>query len=348
MKKYTTLILLIISLFSFGQTEYLIDGFSEKYIGKLNIEAGQEDEVFKKGAISISLKSSKKEIIKIESEELTFELNEGGEVKTNVLELQYGEQSLIISQDFNFDGVKDLAIMDGYFSCYHGPSFQIYLEVNNELKHSPEFTRLAQEYCGMFGVDNETKTIKTMTKSGCCWHQSSTFKLVNNVPKPILIIEDSFLDYPYYTSKIIEWVNGKENITIEKSFNIEDKDVIELLSFKLVKSQKKVVLFSVNNRGLSYVLLKSKNIVEFNFPPNDIDEVSNFEINEAENQLTFKNKKASYQIYERRKAGVVYAIGVLVIVDGKEYDLKGELSSVKGSLSAIPKEKLENVDSGRF
>ncbi len=164
MKKHFTLTLLIVSLLGFGQTEYVIDGFSEKYIGKLNIEKGQEEDVLKKGVISILLKSNKKEIIKIESDEFSFDLDEQDEMKANVLELQYGEQSLIISKDFNFDGVNDLAIMDGQFSCYHGPSFQVYLEINNELKHSPEFTRLAHEYCGMFGVDYDTKTIITMTK----------------------------------------------------------------------------------------------------------------------------------------------------------------------------------------
>ncbi len=158
-----------------------------------------------------------------------------------------------------------------------------------------------------------------------------------------MIIEDSFLDYPYYTSIKTEWINGKEKVTIEKSFNIKDEDVTELLSFKLAKSEKKMIVFSLNNRGLNYVLLTPGNLVEFNFPPNDIDEVSDFEINDAENQLTFKYKKATYQIYEKQKSGAIYAVGIYVLVDGKEYDLKGELSSLKGTLKAVINENLENV-----
>lgn len=63
----------------------------------------------------------------------------------------------MIYEDFNFDGKNDFAIMDGRFSCYGGPSFQVYLATANGFRHSPEFTRLAQEYCGMFEVNPKDK-----------------------------------------------------------------------------------------------------------------------------------------------------------------------------------------------
>lgn len=61
------------------QITYTIDGFSKKYHAKLTVEKGYEDEVFKKGSIILYGSKSKKELIKIESEELTFELDNNGE-----------------------------------------------------------------------------------------------------------------------------------------------------------------------------------------------------------------------------------------------------------------------------
>lgn len=73
-------------------------------------------------------------VLEINSDEFIYELDENFHVKTNVIELPYREQSILIHEDFNFDGIKDLATMDGQFSCYHGASFQIYLETKNGLK----------------------------------------------------------------------------------------------------------------------------------------------------------------------------------------------------------------------
>jgi len=39
----------------------------------------------------------------------------------------FGTAALLIYEDFDFDGRRELAIMDGQNSCYHGPSFRIFL-----------------------------------------------------------------------------------------------------------------------------------------------------------------------------------------------------------------------------
>jgi hypothetical protein len=159
---------------------YTIDDFSDNYYGKMKIENPKE--VFSKGWITIYDKKSNKEIIKVESEQLTFKLHDG-KIKSNILELPYGEQSNIIYKDFNFDGVNDFALMDGQKSCYHGPSFRVYLASKGTFIYDENFTRLAQQYCGMFNVDYEKKEINTMTKSGCCWHEYSDYKIINNIPQ---------------------------------------------------------------------------------------------------------------------------------------------------------------------
>lgn len=343
MKKNITLLLIFTFLHAFAQSKYEIKGFSDRYKGLLNIDNGYENEIFKKGSIAVFESKTNTKIIEIHSDELTFELDAIGVVKTNTLELPYGEQSILIYKDFNFDGIKDLAIMDGQFSCYHGPSFRIYLEINNKLTFSPEFTRLAQEYCGMFQTNDKTKTIHTITKSGCCWHQYSTFKIVNNIPTPTLIIEESAGNAPFYSTTTTEWNRNKKAKKTTKTLDLEYDGLYKILSFNLIKNQKQVVLFSMNGLALNYALIKPNGTVEFSFPVEMTGVDSNFKFNKTKNTLTFKNKNATYQIYQTSKEGKVSTIGILVTINGRNYDLKGILNSIEGNLEILKDLKLNNL-----
>ena len=190
--------------------KYLVDDFSDDYYGKVQVE--NTHEVFKKGRISIYKKKSNTEILHVDAKEIALTLHDE-KVMANILELPYGEQSVIIYQDFNFDGVKDFALMDGQNSCYHGPSYTIFLAKNSKFILSKTFTRLAHEYCGMFSVDQTQKRIRTMTKSGCCWHETTEFIVENNQPKEIRITtEDLTETHLIITTKKL--VNGKWEETI--------------------------------------------------------------------------------------------------------------------------------------
>ena len=167
-----------------GQVTYDVENFSDDYSGKIYFS--DTTEVFSKGWIAIFDKKTTKQIIFEASEELSFDAQaHGNKIIVNIQQLPYGEQSHILYNDFNFDGLKDFAIMDGQNSCYHGPSYKIYLASSEGVKLNDNFTELAQGYCGMFEVDTTTKTIHTMLKSGCCWHQFSEFKVINNIPVEI-------------------------------------------------------------------------------------------------------------------------------------------------------------------
>jgi hypothetical protein len=164
-----------------GQTTFIVEDFSDRYFGKVVLVDNETNSEFVKGSgwIAVFDKETNQQLIKVENSQIFTTLHDG-KVKANIAELPYGEQSLIMYNDFNFDGKADFAIMDGYNSCYNGPSFEIYLATKNGFKYSEDFTRLAQEYCGMFEVDYDKKQIFTMTKSGCCWHEYSTFTVENN------------------------------------------------------------------------------------------------------------------------------------------------------------------------
>lgn len=322
------------SLSVYSQVTFSVENFSKNYEAKIVIVAGDEDKVFKRGEIFVLDEKTKEVIIQIASEELAFD-EEEGILKANIVELPYGKQSLIIHQDFNFDGIKDFAIQDGQYSCYHGPSFQVFLKKKNKFEYNEAFTRLAHEYCGMFRVDYEEQKIFTMTKSGCCWHEFSEFIVEDDAPKAILIQEEDMTVYPFCISSITSWKNGKKIQNIETTIDLDSEDTREILSFELAKNGKKVVLFDYDG-NLNYILLTVDDLIEFNFP--DFEEEydnSLFALTEDETTLVFKNENAIYEIYEKEDAKKGKSVGILVRFKGEVYDLKGKPDTVKGSLKNI-------------
>ncbi len=337
MKKLTLILFFLFSKFTLClcQTTFVIDNISKDYYGKLFI--ADTSEVFSKGWIAIYEKKSKKQLIKVNSDELTFELHQG-KVLANIKELPYGEQSQILYDDYNFDGLKDFAIMDGQNSCYHGPSFQIYLATSQGFKHSPAFTRLAQEYCGMFDVDDDTKTISTMTKSGCCWHQYNEFIVENNQPKVIKITENDDTHSPLSTVTQETWDGTKMVKSTRTTVDLEAEEVKTILSFHIDKTGKDVVLFSINDTFLNYAVLKKDGSVEFSYPADPLSQEPDFTFNRTENTLTFKNKNAFYQLYSNREK-----VGIDVQIEGKEYHWIGNNVTKKGNFKPLSVNKFDNV-----
>ena len=333
------LLMLILATFSFGQKTFDVQDFSDDYYGKVYLE--QPSEVFSKGWVAIYQKKTNRQLIKINSEELVGD-TEDGKIKANVHELPYGEQSSIIYEDFNFDGIKDFAIMDGQNSCYHGPSFQIYLggKLKGQFVLSKSFTRLAQEYCGMFEVNQEEKMISTMTKSGCCWHEYSDYKVINNIPRAVKTVEEDARNFPLLDVSTGTW-NGKRMITTSaRNLNFDDEELKVLLSFNIKNGEKQVVLYEYQSQ-LGYALINKNQNVEFAYPQDSPQEESNFQLDSKENPttLSFSNKKATYKIYQTADG----KIGVRVSVGGKMTDIPGDPNSLKGTLNELSARNLENL-----
>ena len=324
MKRITFIIIFLLSKSAFCQTTCVVDNFSKDYFGKLFI--ADTTEVFSKGWVAIFDKKSKKQLIKINSEELSFELHKG-KVIANIQELLYGEQSQILYQDYNFDGIKDFAIMDGHNSCYRGPSFQIFLATDKGFKHNTDFTELAQGYCGMFDIDYKTKTIRTMTKSGCCWHQYSEFKVKNNNPYPTKIVEEG-MSFSQITWDIEEQnlVNGKMVKSTYQMLAFEvNKDNL-LLSFEFENKKKMKIIYTENI--LYYVFIDANEEVELLY--NDI-----FNYSKTENNLTFYNHNTKYVIYDDK---------IIVKTLNKTFEMKSASNSTKiGTFGKLKNLKLENL-----
>lgn len=336
MKFSTTALLLFIFNFTFAQTIFKVDHFSKEYFGKIFI--ADTSEVFSKGWIAIHDAKSNKQIIKVESEELALTLH-NGKALANIKALPYGEQSLIMYADYNFDGIKDFAISDGQNSCYHGPSFKIYLATKTGFKFSPDFTALAQEYCGMFNVDYKEKKISVMTKSGCCWHQFSEFIVENNKPKVIKIVEDNQMEFPYNNYSEQNWNGKKMVLTSKRTISLDEAEGIKtILSFKVDKNQKQVVLFNHNDRVLNYVLIDKTDEVEFSYPINIVYQNPDFTFDKKNNSVTFKNKDVIYTIYDNQNG-----IGITITTGGKTYNWTGNIASKKGKIKDITATPLDNV-----
>lgn len=332
------MLILISTGFVFGQKTLDVKDFSADYYGKIYIV--DPSEVFSKGWVAIYEKKTNKELIKVNSDELAIE-TEDGKAKANVKELPYGEQSAIIYEDFNFDGVKDFAIMDGQFSCYHGPSFQIYLagKVKNKFVLNPAFTELAQEYCGMFEIDREKKIISTMTKSGCCWHQMSEFIVVGNKPKAVKIVEEDMTKFPLNIVSTEIW-NGKKMVkTTHRTVDLTEENAIKILfSFKTQKGGDEIVLMRSDDM-LYYFFINEKQNVELAYPTDSEQENSVFGFDPQPLSLVFTNKNTTYKIYETADGKV----GIRVEAAGKSSDIPGDFASRKGSLRGLAGEKLSNV-----
>ena len=157
---------------SFGQETFKIDDFSDKYYGKAFIS--DKSKPYCGGWVAVFDRKTNKELIRVDADELSYELHDN-RMRANIAEGPYGEHSVLFYGDFNFDGVKDFALMDGLHGWNHTPSFKIYLASGKGFKFSSEFSRLTHENCGIFTVDEENNTVKTLTRGAGAWSEVSTY-----------------------------------------------------------------------------------------------------------------------------------------------------------------------------
>lgn len=322
--------------FAVAQAIFTVDSFAEKYYGKLALS--DTSAVFSKGWVAIYDRKTGRQMIKVDADELPLSLHDG-KVLANIKSLPYGEQSVIIYEDFNFDGRKDFAICDGQNSCYHGPSFKIYLATDKKFSFNEAFTRLAQEYCGMFQVDYDTKTISTMTKDGCCWHEFSQFIVKDNKPFATNITSvDNYLPFEIITEQT--W-NGKSMVKkTTKRIDLDQEGIKLILSFIIPENGKKVVLYNINDRTLNYAILRKDSIVEFSYPIETVYKNPDFKFDRTPDNrsVTFKNENATYKIYDKPTK-----LGIEITVNGKTYHMSGSYETKTGGLDRLLNIQLDNV-----
>lgn len=212
MKKYLALLSFVFAAFANAgaQETFLLKDASKIYDVKIRIEKCAGDICEGKGAVYLLKKNQKAAMQTIRMPNIYLELGADRRPTANLVELYGMNNSGVIFDDFNFDGAPDLALRNGNDGAYGGPSYDVLLFAKSAGKFvkNAALTKMASENLGMFDVDRRTKTIETFTKSGCCWHKTTRYKMIGSRPVKIYVLtEDSTLG------------DGNVRLTTEKPVN---------------------------------------------------------------------------------------------------------------------------------
>lgn len=306
-----SLIFLLFSTFCFAQKKITINDFSPKYHAEIIFVGGEQEEQHR---IDIIETASDKTVASTKSMLSGYALEN---LESNVAVLPYGDHSIIIFDDFNFDGKDDIAIRTGNFGCYGGPSYDVFIFDGRTFKENEKFTDLATSYCGFFDYDPETKQIRTMTKSGCGWHEFSTFKVQKGDPVLLKRLTREVGAGPYYLMTEETWINGKRTVEESKYLVTDLMDRDRIFSFRTVSG--KLMQLVDYNESLSYFFSDKEEKIELLFSGTFIYDRKN-------NSINFTNKDAYYSIFPDR---------IEVKHKGKKAVIKAENGTQKGSISEI-------------
>lgn len=314
-------VLLLMPFFASAQESYDLIDFSDDFSAKIIVDGNQENSDLETNCtLNIYQKKNGKLVFSKPAFYSGYDF-EDSKIKSNIKQIPYGEQSILIYEDFNFDGKEDIALRTGNYSCYGGPSFEIYLADKNGFTYNESFTELGSNYCGMFTVDDEKKQLQTMTKSGCCWHQFATYVVENDRAVPIEIVEESysgiFADY-----SVQKRVNGKMVTSGYQKF-AEGNDPEFTIVFE---NGKKMYLMEGMNSDLLYIFTDKEDVVELTFN-------EDFMFNKATQTLTFKNENTTYVVSEKE---------IVVKDNGKTYHLN-KIKETAGSFNNLKWNAFSNV-----
>ena len=329
--------LLILSLLSYPALAktYQIQGFSNDYYAIIKPRVYDDEDSESNSTIDIIDAKTKKTLISQSADiDIKYELDNseslqlGDKISANIVSLPYGEHSVLIYDDFNFDNQKDLALRDGRYGCYGGPSYQVYLKDGDTFVHSDDFTELAQGNCGFFDIDEDMQTLHTMTKSGAAWHQYSDYKVINNKPVAVRVIEEEYNSRGFISILEKTRVNGKmvENQYNQLVMNEEGDDSSRYIYSFDLENGKKMILDSYDEDHLYYAFADKDGRIELYYE-------GPFIYDTKLKTLRFTNKPVVYQINKT---------GITVKTSNKTVLLKSQPKSVQGSLENL--EQFGNVD----
>jgi len=172
--------------------------------------------IFKKGA-NIPF-----QIIRLKDTSVVVDSN-GKPTFTTVSAKSDGKWSSLYFEDFNFDGVEDLAVPDGRNGGYGGTSYRIYLwsKKSQKFRFSKSMSRLAQgPYIGIPEAYKKGRTLTVGSKSGCCMHFKETYRVFNGKPKLIqdVSVYSGIVPDPNYEVTVTrKMVNGRWRTWEKKS-----------------------------------------------------------------------------------------------------------------------------------
>ncbi len=323
-----------------NQPQYQIQDFSDDYYAIITPRVSDNEDSESNSTIDIIDAKTKKILISQSADiDIEYELDNSKElqlddkISANIVSLPYGEHSVLIYDDFNFDNQKDLALRDGRYGCYGGPSYQVYLKQGNRFVHNEAFTELAQGNCGFFGIDEDTQTLYTMTKSGAAWHQYTDYKVINNKPVAVHIIEEEYNFKGLISISESTRVNGKmvvDHYDMLPEYDDPKADGTLPFIYRVnLDNGKQMVLnsssYSDDGEQLYYAYADKNSRIELYYD-------GQFVYDSKQKTLSFTNKPVLYQINKK---------GITVKQSNKTVLLKSQTQSAQGNLNDL--ERFGNV-----
>lgn len=107
----------------------------------------------------------------------------------------YDYQGTLNVGDFDFDGHEDFAVQGPQTGPYGGPTFSVFLYSARlgRFVRSSALSELTETTLGFFEVDTKNKRIVTLSKSGCCYHETTQYEVFDgNLVRTDVVIEDAF------------------------------------------------------------------------------------------------------------------------------------------------------------
>jgi hypothetical protein len=180
--KSALLLLVVLASTAFSQKTFELKSASKYFDVKISVATCDEDYCSGKARFSFYKKGALKPYQVIDLPDTLIQLETGGTPLVNNT-LLYDEQSVIDVDDYNFDGMEDVAICTGQNGSYGMPSYNIYLssKAAGRFVYNRAFSKLGG-HLGMFTVDKKNKVLETFDKDGCCWHITERYKVVNDRP----------------------------------------------------------------------------------------------------------------------------------------------------------------------
>lgn len=262
-------------------------------------------------------------------------------------------------RDFNFDGIKDLAIETGQSGCYDFSRYDIYLGSTSGFQKSDAFSDLTRQYCGMFEVNRETQTLTTYIRDTNCCGSTYVFTIKDGIP--FEMENRSFgLTGLYMLENVNRW-NGNSMVN-SRSSKLYDATVDRLLSFRLKESGGEVLLFkgknaegiSVRTNTLNFALIDAQGNVTMAFPADHLVEheiealnpsaqspaEGAFNLSAFADGLTLSFENRAHYVMREAVSGVM---SLDITADGYTTHYTETGGTAKGSLKSLLGLKLSNL-----
>ena len=188
MKTLLIVFALLFAANAFGQKTFDLKDASKFFDIKVNVAKCDDTSCTGRASFSFYKKGGTTPYQVINLPDTYVELSNDGKPLVNTT-LLYDDQSVVNIDDYNFDGMEDVAICSGTNGSYGLPAYNVYLSSRAAGKFvlSRPFTTLAS-HLGMFTVDKKAKQLETFDKDGCCWHITERYAIMGG--RPVKVFEE--------------------------------------------------------------------------------------------------------------------------------------------------------------